>query len=394
MGHNHIAYFLTGMVSLLLYGCKSPEPTSEQQSVRPVRYQQVFSKGGIGQARSFAGLSQTGIEIKLGFQVAGTVDKILVKVGDKVRTKQMLAMLEATEYQQSLQKMEQALSDAQKLAQDARKHYDQVRQLYDQENNLQGDLDIARSFAEQARNEVRLASKKLQTARTDHTHTRLLSPQVCQIKQIMVEVNQKVTKGEPAFSIVCGEQIQVQVAMALNLLPNVQQGHAVKVFFEAIPERQFTGEVVSVADVPIGQTQRYIVMVQLQESDRRLRPNLAAEVEFQLNMPNKRPVILVPTVAVGEDEIGRFVYVVEKVTEEGLGVVKRRNVEIGRLTEEGLEILAGLQSGERVVTAGFSQLKEGLTVRFPEQSHSYHSETGRLSHTIYLILAHAGDDAS
>ncbi|MCV6636311.1 efflux RND transporter periplasmic adaptor subunit [Candidatus Albibeggiatoa sp. nov. NOAA] len=394
--YKRVTYSLMGLVgcSLLLCSCKPPEPTSSEQTIRPVRYQQVFSKGGIGQSRSFAGISQTGIEIKLGFQVAGTVDKILAKAGDKVRTKQMIALLEATEYQQYLHKMEDALADAQKLAQDARKHYDQVRQLYDQNMNLQGDLDIARNFAEQARNEVRLASKELQTARTNHTHTRLLSPQACQIKSVFVEVNQKVEAGEPAFSIVCGEQIQVQVAMSAALLSNVHQGHQVKVFFEAMPERQFSGKVVSIADEPIGQTQRYAVMVQLKESDRRLRPHLAAEVEFQLNMPNKRPVILVPTVAVGEDEEGRFVYIVEKVTDDGLGVVRRREVEIGRLTEEGLEVLSGLQSGERVVTAGFSQLKEGLTVRFPEQSKHYHSETGDLSHTIYLILAHAGDEAS
>ncbi|WP_353572596.1 efflux RND transporter periplasmic adaptor subunit [Candidatus Albibeggiatoa sp. nov. BB20] len=381
--------------SFVLCSCKPSEPAiSEQDTVRPVRYQQVFSKGGIGQARSFAGLSQTGIEIKLGFQVAGIVDKILVKTGDRVRTKQMLAILETTKYQRSLQKMEDSLAESQKLAQDARKHYDQVRQLYDQDMNLQDDLDIARNFAEQARNDVRLASKELETARTNHTHTRLLSPQVCQIKKVLIEVNQRVTVGEPAFTIVCGEQIQVQVAMSINLLPDIQQGHQVKVFFEAIHQRPFTGKVVDIADEPIGQTQRYSIMIQLKESDKRLRPNLAAEVEFQLNMPNKRPVILVPTIAVGEDGIGRFVYVVEKVTDDGLGVVHRREIEIGRLTEEGLEVLSGLQSGERVVTAGFSQLKEGLTVRFPEQGNHYHSETGHLSHTIYLILAHAGDEAS
>lgn len=394
MGYNNrVTYFLTGLVgcSLFLCGCQSPEPTlsSEQDTIRPVRYQQVFSKGGIGQARSFAGISQAGIEIKLDFKVDGTVDKILVRKGDEVRTKQMLAMLEATEYQHSLKYMEDALAEAQKLAQDARKHYDQVRQLYDQDVNLQGDLDIARNFAEQARNEVRLASKELEIARTNYTNTRLLSPQACRVKDILVEVNQQVRKGDPAFIIVCGEQIQVQVVMTTSLLPDVHEGHQVKVFFEAIPERQFTGEVVSIASKPIGQSQKFPVMVQLQESDKRLRPNLSAEVEFQLNMPNKRSVILVPTVAVGEDEVGRFVYVVEKVTDDGLGVVRRRDVEIGRLTEEGLEILSGLQSGERVVTAGFSQLKEGLTVRFPEQGNHYHSE-----YTIYLILAHAGDDAS
>lgn len=384
------------MASLLLTACKPQQQleVTDGNNIRPVRYQQVFSSGGLGDTRSFAGLSQAGMEIKLKFRVPGVVDQVLVRDGENIRPKQVLAMLEASNYQKTLQEIETSLAKAQKFAQEARQHYDAIRQRYDQDMSLQASLDVARNFSEQARNEVRLASKELEIARANLANTRLLAPEACQVSEVLIAVNQKVEADETAFSIVCGEQIQVQLAMPGNLLSNINLGQAANISFEAIPERVFSGKIANIATQPIPNTQRFVVMVQLQESDSRLQPNLAAEVELQINSPNDRPVVLVPAIAVSEDERGRFVYVVERVDDanaKDLGVVKRRTVQIGRLTQEGLEVLSGLSSGDRVVTAGFSQLREGLTVRFPQSAQHYHSENGNLSYTIELILANTGE---
>jgi membrane fusion protein, multidrug efflux system len=384
------------MVSLLLTACKPQQQleVTDGNNIRPVRYQQVFSSGGLGDTRSFAGLSQAGMEIKLKFRVPGVVDQVLVRDGENIRPKQVLAMLEASNYQKTLQEIETSLAKAQKFAQEARQHYDAIRQRYDQDMSLQASLDVARNFSEQARNEVRLASKELEIARANLANTRLLAPEACQVSEVLIAVNQKVEADETAFSIVCGEQIQVQLAMPGNLLSNINLGQAANISFEAIPERVFSGKIANIATQPIPNTQRFVVMVQLQESDSRLQPNLAAEIELQINSPNDRPVVLVPAIAVSEDERGRFVYVVERVDDanaKDLGVVKRRTVQIGRLTQEGLEVLSGLSSGDRVVTAGFSQLREGLTVRFPQSAQHYHSENGNLSYTIELILANTGE---
>ena len=67
-------------------------------------------------------------------------------------------------------------------------------------------------------------------------------------------------------------------------------------------------------------------------------------------------------VAVIEDDEGRFVWIVVP-TEPGLGTVSRRAVTVGELTAFGLEIVSGLEDGDAVVTAGVSQLEDGLSVK-------------------------------
>ena len=43
--------------------------------------------------------------------------------------------------------------------------------------------------------------------------------------------------------------------------------------------------------------------------------------------------------------------------------VERRNVEIGKIYPEGFEVIQGVVAGEKIVTAGISNLQDGMTVR-------------------------------
>jgi len=49
------------------------------------------------------------------------------------------------------------------------------------------------------------------------------------------------------------------------------------------------------------------------------------------------------------------------------GTVKRINVETGQLALDLIEITAGLQEGQHVITAGLSQIQDGLTVKLLKQ---------------------------
>jgi multidrug efflux pump subunit AcrA (membrane-fusion protein) len=91
---------------------------------------------------------------------------------------------------------------------------------------------------------------------------------------------------------------------------------------------------------------------------------MAAEVEFRFEDPGTSGRFRVPAHAVTEDRQGRFVLIVEP-TEPGRGVVRRRAVEVGQLTPSGLEVLEGLEDGDRLVTAGISQIEDGDTVKLP-----------------------------
>lgn len=78
-----------------------------------------------------------------------------------------------------------------------------------------------------------------------------------------------------------------------------------------------------------------------------------------------RSHIRVPPVALAEDRAGRYLWVVEPAS-DGLSVVRRRPVELGELTSEGVDVVSGLRVGDDVVTAGVSRIRDGQQVRIVE----------------------------
>ena len=62
------------------------------------------------------------------------------------------------------------------------------------------------------------------------------------------------------------------------------------------------------------------------------------------------------------DADGRFVYLVEK-TGDNLGVARRREVTVGQISDQGLEVLTGLSNGDLLVTAGVTRIRDGLRVK-------------------------------
>ncbi len=83
-------------MAVMLIGCRA-EPPAPEPVVRPVRYVKVFSTGG-QRTRAFSGVARPGTESRLSFRVAGTIERVAVKVGDRVRRGQLIARLDPIDY--------------------------------------------------------------------------------------------------------------------------------------------------------------------------------------------------------------------------------------------------------------------------------------------------------
>ena len=71
---------------------------------------------------------------------------------------------------------------------------------------------------------------------------------------------------------------------------------------------------------------------------------------------------VLPLAAIINDPDGVYVYIAEPAEVDGEALVTRRAVELGELTEDGVEIVAGLNPGDDVITAGVSVIRPGQRV--------------------------------
>ncbi len=339
------------------------------ESIRPVRYLEVLSIGG-GKLRTFTGVAKAGVESNLSFKVAGTILDLPVKLGDKVTEGALIAEIDPSDYLIQKQEAEASLISSQAQARNAQSDYSRIRALYENNNASRGELDNARASSESADAQVEAAKKRLELADLQLSYTKLTSPVDGAIADVYVEVNENVSTGEKIVTITSGSNTEVNVAVPEILISSITEGSPVDIKFDAIPGKMYTGTVVEVGVSSTSVATTFPVTVRVNSENGNILPGMAAEVIFRFESADGKSKIIVPSVSVGEDREGQFVFILEtNPNVEGNSqnaVARKKAVSIGDISAEGIEITEGLVGGELIVTAGVRRIIDGQKVKLLE----------------------------
>ena len=353
-------YPLSILCLLLIVGCS--EEVQEAEVIRPVRYEQALSTGG-NRARTFSGTAQAGAESSLSFKVAGTIRQVPVVVGTQVRRGNLIASIDPSDYLLVKQEALAAVQQAQAQERNAKETYDRVKGLYENQNASLSDLESARAGHDSAVAAVELAQARLEQADLQVQYTRLYAPANGAIAQVNVEINENVQAGQRVVVMTSGDRPEVEVAVPEQLITQIRIGNAVTVTFDALPGQTHDAVVREVGVAALGAATTFPATVRLVEDNEDVRPGMAAEVTFHFSTSGEQGRgVIVPSASVGEDRQGRFVFALEPAADD-LAIARRRTVQLGELTAEGIEVLDGLQDGELVATAGANFLEDGQRVR-------------------------------
>jgi RND family efflux transporter MFP subunit len=283
-------------------------------------------------------------------------------VGDAVRRGHLIAEIDPKDYRLQLQEAEAALNQTQAQSRNAKAQYERSRELYVNQSISKGDLDAARAASESADAAEKLAEKRVELAHVQVGYTRLTAPVAGSIAGVNVEVNENVSAGQPIVKLTSGAQPEVKVTIPDAIISQIHAGSEATVTFGAIPDKVFDATITEVGVASTGLITTFPVTVRLNEAADEVKPGMAGEVSFRFEAADARERILVPSVSVGEDRQGRYVFIVEP-TEEGFGIAHRKEVTVGEISPEGLEILDGVGEGDLIVTAGITRIVDGQKVK-------------------------------
>ncbi|MCG8416534.1 MAG: efflux RND transporter periplasmic adaptor subunit [Proteobacteria bacterium] len=363
--HNrHVRYLQWAVLgTFFAAGCEEAKKTSVPP-LRPVKYQVVQQSGGV-RTHVFSGETSAGVESRLSFKVAGTIETIAVKVGDRVTKGQLIAELDKTDYQLQVQQARASLTSARAQRRNAEATYQRVERMYETESASRSDLDAARAGFQTARANVNAAGKQVELARQQLSYTRLVAPVDGSIAQVPVERNENTSPGQPVVVLTSGDRPKVTVLVADKYIREVQTGATVKVRFPDLPGREFAAVVSEVSPTSSGSGASVTALVSDGQND--VRPGMSADVEFTFGSRDDKLRYVVPPAAVGQDRDGEFVYLIQRKS-PGLGVIKRTAITIDpEPTADGIEILEGIKAGDLVVTAGLTRITDGLDVKVAEK---------------------------
>lgn len=370
-------------------GCGVEEETIKEEVIRPVKYMSI-STTDVSDMHTFSGTSQAKEESNLSFRVAGKVNKIYVKVGQKVKKGALIAALDAADYniqlQQAVSQQQGSAANQQSSATQiksaegnfiaARSAYNRIEKLY--ENNsvslsefeqakanyeaAQASFKAAESQYDATKSQTQTSTQSIQNARNQVAYTRLTAPFSGVITSINVEANELVGSGTTIVNLSSIGKPEIKVGVPELLISKVKPGMMAEVVFSVLPEKSFQAKVNEVGYSAMnGST--YPVTVDLLSFDEIIRPGMPADVTFSFEVPTgDAQKVIVTSSAVGEDSKGRFVLTIVEIG-ENQGTIKKQYVKIGKLRNNGFEILEGLQNDMKIATAGLNTLLEGDKVR-------------------------------
>ena len=148
-----------------------------------------------------------------------------------------------------------------------------------------------------------------------------------------------------------------------NLIGLLKKGEEVQVEINAVPGKIYRGEIVEIGSSSIAYGNSFPVNIRIIEKDELLKPGMSAKVSFEFSHDeNNKGETVLPLSALDQDSSDKmYVYTVTDI-EDGVGIVKKSIVNIGKTYADGVEVLDGVNPGDYIVTSGVTQIVEGQEV--------------------------------
>ena len=356
---------------LLSHGCGEDLPAQVEEP-RRVKYF-VVGDQATGQSRRISGRLVAADSSPLSFGVGGTVAQVLVAQGDAVRQGQLLAALDVAPLRFAVEQARADLTVAAAKAAETKQTYGRTLDLLAKGVASQAEVDTATANHASARGNLQALRSALKRKEWDLSHAELVAPFSGVIASRSVEPFQEMSADTEAFVLQTANALEVELRVPETLIRDVDHGQTVEVTFPAIAGLALGGVVNEIGSrAETGNA--YPVSIRLWGGDADLRPGMTANVTFNFDAYlDGRTAYLIPLAAIAiefgtirrarEDdgtphsESTAPLFVIDDANR-----LQARDVVVGDLRGNRLEVYEGLEAGEKIVSAGVSFLREGMVV--------------------------------
>lgn len=221
-----------------------------------------------------------------------------------------------------------------------------------------------------AKAEFTNSKAKFENAKNMLSDTRLTAPFSGFIEKKFVENYQKVQAGEPVVKLVNPELINVRFTLPETGVDQIRNENTIEVAFEAVKGKKFNARIKEVVGASPDGSGIPVTLVIDDEKFEEHKNLVSAgfSCSVTITRPGKageKPVLVIPVASMfGNIQAeGQSVWLFDK----GTGTIVRRNVEVGQLvSNDKVEVLAGLAEGDLIVAAGVNNIYEGQPVTILE----------------------------
>jgi HlyD family secretion protein len=274
---------IIGIVLLILAGLLF----SKCRSGSGQNFQTVaVTRGPITQAVTATGTLNPVVNVQVGSQVSGNIQKLFVDFNSKVKAGDVVAQIDPVLFQAAVTQAEGDLASAQAGLELAKVNATRTQQLFANKNSAQADVDQAIATLHQAEANVKIKQGALDKVKADLNHCTITSPVDGEVISRSVDVGQTVAASlqAPVIFTIANDltKMQIDSNVAEADVGVVEKDQTVDFTVDAYPTRTFHGNVVQVRNAPITvqNVVTYDTVIGVGNADLKLKPGMTANVSI------------------------------------------------------------------------------------------------------------------
>ncbi len=375
--------FLVPLLLLLGASCRPPAGEAPKSTLTAVTVSPVL-RVDLARDLELAAEFRPWQEIDVHAKIAGYIKTLPVEVGDRLREGQLIGLLEVPELQQELVQAQAGekrselevvrsrseVTRSESALQIRKLSYDRLASVAKQRPNLiaQQELDdVAARFAEAT---AQLATARATLASVEEQvhvsqaarsrvaamtqYTRITAPFAGVVSQRYEAPGAMVQGGsKPLIHLTQVNRLRLVLPVPESIVPRVKLGAPVEVRVDAV-STVVHGKVMRFTGMLNSNTRTMQTEVDVPNSAYSLKPGMYAYATITLDA--KDDVLAIPIQAIRGDAKQQIAIVNAK------NQIELRDVRLGLETPERVEVLSGLNEGDRVVIGNRGDLKPGQTV--------------------------------
>lgn len=290
----------------------------------------------------------------------GQVKALYIKKGDYVKKGQLLLKLDDAVIKQSIAAAKQNLETLKTQLLFAKDLYNRQNNLWKQGIGTEVQLISAKTNVETLEKQLIAADENIKTVQEQANASNVYSD----VEGVAEEVNIRVGETFTGMGAM-GAQIKIVNTNLLKVITDVPENYAAKVKVGSkvlinLPDinKSFNSSI-SLAGKMINPNNRSFAAEAKLPVDGAIRPNQNAQVKIEDYAVKN--AIAIPVNTVATDEKGKYVYVAVK--EGNKLVARKKQITVGELYNQMIEVKSGLASGDQLITSGYQNIYEGQSLK-------------------------------
>jgi membrane fusion protein, multidrug efflux system len=343
------------IVTLAIFGCgKKADPKTMAKDDKLAVMVEELSLRPIDEYITVSGKLEGITDITMSSETAGRVLALYKKLGDRVGKGERIGMVENSAMQIRLEQAESAILSAQAAFENAQKNLNYAQESYNRKLISEAEYNSAVSAFKGAKAGLEGARAGKESARQAVDSSYLSAPASGIISNMSVAVGQFINMGVPLLSITDASTLILKTGVGESLIGKIKTGQAVIVSYPGLSET-FSAKVRGFGIRPAMGSSAYPIEIQIPGTSK-LLPGMVVKAKI---LSNRFEDLLYTPITNIMKEFGKnYIFVIDANNK-----AVKKEIQLGRIIGENVEILSGAEVGDRIVTSGIDNLEDGSIVQ-------------------------------